>query len=69
MRTAEEKYAFRERPRGAIVDKDVLIKMDENIQAIKDVAQELKEMSGYIHPDECELKPIFTIVTLIAESN
>lgn len=37
-----------------MVDKDVLIKMDENIQAIKEVAQELKEMSGGIRAIECE---------------
>ena len=31
-----------------MVDKDVLIKMDEKIQAIKEAALELKEMSGEI---------------------
>ena len=31
-----------------MVDKDVLIKMDEKIQAIKEAALELKEMSGGI---------------------
>ena len=31
-----------------MVDKDVLMKMDEKIQAIKEAALELKEMSGGI---------------------
>jgi len=48
-----------------MVDKDVLIKMDEKIQAIKKAALELKELSGGMQAVDRNAGPILTSIKML----
>ena len=48
-----------------MVDKDVLIRMDEKIQAIKESARELREMSGGIQAVDRNVDRILASVKML----